>query len=138
MNSNNVGVRIVGLINFTSNYGDIDIQTSTPSKRWSGFNHVKYTNLESGESSLISGSFYQDNNPDSSIDGGTLLIEGYLTYLWHRSGSLNWDNASLAAQENRTQYGILKNKKIFRTEEKFLAEGCFTHDCLYDLNCILI
>lgn len=112
INSNNVGIRIVGLINFTSNYGDIDIQTSTPSKKWSGFNHVKYTNLESGESSLISGSFYQDNNPDSSIAGGTVLIEGYLTYLWHRSGSLNWDNASLATQEDRVQYGILKNKKI--------------------------
>lgn len=107
----NVRMRIVGLINFTSNYGDIDIQTSstTLSSNAKGFLKNKLNDLEGGERSLVSGLFYEDKN---IINGINTYIANFLVYPWHRSGSLNADNASLSSSENRTQSAVLKSKKI--------------------------
>ena len=97
----NIQMRIVGLINFTSNYGDIDIQTKTPpsSITAKGFVHKTISNLSSGKSGLISGLYYSDD----------LL---YMIHPWHRSGSLNDDNASSASSNNKTQSAVLEKKKI--------------------------
>ena len=97
----NIQMRIVGLINFTSNYGDIDIQTKTPprSVNAKGFIHKTISNLSSGKSGLISGLYYSDD----------LL---YMVHPWHRSGSLNDDNISSANSNNKTQSAVLEKKKI--------------------------
>lgn len=112
INSNeNVRMRIVGLINFTSNYGDIDIQTSstTLSVDAKGFIKNKLNDLEGVGRSLVSGLFYNDKN---TINNTNTYIANFLVYPWHRSGSLNADNASLSSIENRTQSAVLKSKKI--------------------------
>ena len=105
----NVNMRIVGLINFTSNYGDIEIQTkSSPlSESAKGVDTKKITSENSGSRSLISGLFYDDmTNKDT--DG----IQKYLIYPWHRSGSLNFDSSTEANNKKRSQSAVLKNKKI--------------------------
>lgn len=105
----NVNMRIVGLINFTSNYGDIEIQTkSSPlSKSAKGVDTKKITSENSGSRSLISGVFYEDRTSKDE-DG----LRKYLIYPWHRSGSLNFDSSSEANDEERSQSAVLKNKKI--------------------------
>ena len=108
---NNIQFRIVGVINFTSNYGDIDIITKTPTIASSarGFIHYTSSNLDSGDTSLISGLYYNDGDValTTPIDD-----KYYLIYPWHKSGSLNNDSASKAQNKNRTQSAVLEKKKI--------------------------
>ena len=103
-----VRMRIVGMANFDKNYGYIDIQTKTPQSSVNslGVYEKSLIDLEYGGRSLVSGLFYEDKLPNK------LLTKKYLVYPWHRSGSLNADNASLANSNNRTQYGLLDKKKI--------------------------
>lgn len=102
--NNDVQVRIVGIINFTSNYGDIDIQTKTATRSSNalGFIHRKISNILSGGTSLVSGLFYNDSSSESEETN-----RFYMTYLWHRNGSLNDDTSS-----SDKQSGILLKKKI--------------------------
>ena len=102
--NNDVQVRIVGIINFTSNYGDIDIQTKTATRSGNalGFSHRKISNILSGGTSLVSGLFYNDSSSESKETD-----RFYMTYLWHREGSLNDDVAS-----SDKQSGVLLKKKI--------------------------
>ena len=108
--SSYIKMRIVGTTNFTSNYGDIDIltKTSTAGNNAAGFIKQKITNINSGETGLISGLFFEDKDVESSSEESCR----YLIYPWHRSASLNNDSASLAATEKRTQSAILEKKKI--------------------------
>lgn len=108
---NNIQFRIVGIINFTSNYGDIDIITKTPSIASSarGFIHYTSSNLDSGDTSLISGLYYNDG--DASLNT-PVDDRYYMVYPWHKSGSLNNDSASKAKDKDRTQSAILEKKKI--------------------------
>ena len=105
-----IKMRIVGTTDFTSNYGDIDIltKTSTAGNNATGFIKQKITNINSGETGLISGLFFEDKDVQSSNEE----YYRYLIYPWHRSASLNNDSASLAATEKRTQSAILEKKKI--------------------------
>ena len=105
----NVNMRIVGLINFTSNYGDIEIQTkSSPlSGSAKGVDTKKITSENSGSRSLISGVFYEDKTTKDN-EG----LRKYLIYPWHRSGSLNFDSSKEANSKERSQSAVLKNKKI--------------------------
>lgn len=105
-----IKMRIVGTTDFTSNYGDIDIltKTSTAGNNAAGFIKQKITNINSGETGLISGLFFEDKDVQSSNEESCR----YLIYPWHRSASLNNDSASLAATEKRTQSAILEKKKI--------------------------
>ena len=107
----NIRMKIVGVINFTSNYGDIDIQIKTPpaGNNAAGFLKQKLINVNSGETGLISGLFFEDKNLLSSSEE---VNYRYLIYPWHRSASLNNDSSSLANTENRTQSAILEKKKI--------------------------
>lgn len=107
----NIKMRIVGLINFNSNYGYIDIQTKSAalSANAKGVNTINVIDTTSGNRSLVSGLFYEDKGPSSAIYEG---IRKYLIYPWHRSGSLNFDNASLASSDDRAQSAILEKKKI--------------------------
>lgn len=104
-----IDMRIVGFINFTYNYGDIDIQTSTPTKVVDtyGFNKKQFID-EEGSKSLVAGLFYND----ASAKEEDINKYYYLVYPWNKSGSLNDDNSSLASSEERIQSSILKIKKI--------------------------
>ena len=111
LNSNGIQFKIVGLVNFTSNYGDIDILTKTPTIASSakGFLHIYSSNLDSGETCLVSGLYYNDGdiNATPPVDN-----RYYMIYPWHKSGSLNNDSASVSSENNRTQSAILEKKKI--------------------------
>lgn len=110
LSNNNLKLRIVGIVPFTGNASDIDIQTSTPAesslakgfyKQFIGTENFSYH----GYKSLISQAFWLDElNP-----GGEDLVKGFLVYPWHRSGSLN--NFGIP-EDNETRPAILKNKKL--------------------------
>ena len=108
---NNIQFKIVGIINFTSNYGDIDIITKTPNRASSarGFIHYTSSNLDSGDTSLISGLYYNDGDVSLSTPVDDRY---YMVYPWHKSGSLNNDSAPKAQDKNKTQSAILEKKKI--------------------------
>lgn len=94
-------MRIVGLINFTSNVGDIDIRTSSPTigKNSTGFTHRSLGATANGGRSLVSGLFYRDYLVDDKDKNSTGFVQyseesndfGFMVYPWHRSGSLNND-----------------------------------------------
>lgn len=123
LESENLKLRIVGLINFTSSIGDIDIQTSSPTINVSdstGFLHktlgVKNKSINAGRS-LVSGLFYKDYLVDEDGDGekyeaftGQDYEFSFLIYPWHRSGSLN--NDTIRPEGRGTRSAVLKQKKI--------------------------
>lgn len=110
-----IQLRIVGIIPFSSNYGDIDIQTKTPpiSDKSEGFIH-KILKNDTGIGSLVSGLFYEDAiHPKEIYENSTATaVWSFLVYPWHNSGSLNIDDASIAESKNRTQSALLQKKKI--------------------------
>lgn len=108
-------LKIIGITLFDSNYGDIDIKTKSPtlSPNAGGFKKYQVVNSNSGSTGLISGTFYEDfyiSPRPTPIDPND--YEYGLIYMWHRSGSLNTDDATTASDENRTQYATLLTKKI--------------------------
>lgn len=117
--------RIVGLINFTANSGDINIQTSTPpaNSAAQGFYHRPITAISEGDNytlaarSLVSGMFYRDSIIDDLDDNASQYIVypkdrtfSYMVYPWHRSGSLN--NDTNRPQDKGTRTAVLSKKKI--------------------------
>lgn len=104
-----IEMRIVGFINFTYNYGDIDIQTSTPTKVVDAYGFIKKQYIDENSSkSLVSGLFFND----ASVIEKEINKYYYLVYPWNKSGSLNDDNSSIASSEERAQSSVLKTKKI--------------------------
>lgn len=120
-------MRIVGVVPFHNNYGDIDVQVAseTISSGARGFLHQSTSG--GGEKSLISGLFYEDAmvnyKSDNSIsefyeyessktaDGEKISsLAAWMVYLWHRSGSLNNDVAR--GQNLGTRTAELRKKKI--------------------------
>lgn len=97
----NVKLRLVGFINFTSNYGDIDIQTSSATRHENalGFIKNKISKLDNGSRSLVSGLFYQDSTDYDDIPDSYFLV-----YPWQSTGSITGDT------ENNTS--VLKCKKL--------------------------
>lgn len=110
-----IQLRIVGIIPFSSNYGDIDIQTKTPpiSDKAEGFIHRILKN-NTGIGSLVSGLFYEDEIYPKEIyeNSTTISVKSFLVYPWHNIGSLNIDDASIAESKNRIQSALLQKKKI--------------------------
>lgn len=123
LESTDLKLRIVGLINFTASIGDIDIQTSSPTINVSdstGFLHktlgVKNKSASAGRS-LVSGLFYKDYLVDEDKNGekyeaftGQDYEFSFLIYPWHRSGSLN--NDTIRPEGRGTRSAVLKQKKI--------------------------
>lgn len=123
LESADLKLRIVGLINFTSSIGDIDIQTSSPTinvNDSTGFLHktlgVKNRSTNAGRS-LVSGLFYKDYLVDEDKNGekyeaftGQDYEFSFLIYPWHRSGSLN--NDTIRPEGRGTRSAVLKQKKI--------------------------
>ena len=106
----------VGSASFNRTLSDIDIQTdsATASAKGGGFVHRSF-NCD-GIYGVVSGAFYDDfivaENDDK--DFITLSEEKssvkWLTYLWHRSGSLN--NDMVRPSEKGTQTAKLKKKIV--------------------------
>lgn len=125
IDGNQLKFRIVGLINFTSNSGDIDIQTSSPpiNSGASGFYHRPLTaisdksNPSLASRSLVAGMFYKDSLVNDSDSNTSKYVEypkgkafGFMVYPWHRSGSLN--NDTNRPQDKGTRTAVLKRKRI--------------------------
>lgn len=102
-----VDLRIVGLIGFSHNAGDIQIQTATPT---AGINAKGVTcqsicNKDSGKTSQCAGLYYQDNIIDDNSETEITVLNTevpYLVYPWHRKGSLNNDINRPQGQGTRT------------------------------------
>lgn len=111
-------LRIVGLVNFTSNVGDINIETSSPpiGKTSAGFIHKSLGSTYNGGKSLVSGLFYRDTIVDDTKEGKFQAYDkvsypfNFLVYPWHKSGSLNNDVNRPADGGTRT--AVLKKKII--------------------------
>ena len=123
LGSEDLKLRIVGLVNFTSSIGDIDIQTSTPTisvNDSTGFIHKTLGTLNRSASagrSLVSGLFYKDYLVDEDKNGEKYepyqeqdYEFSFLVYPWHRAGSLN--NDSIRPEGSGTRSALLKQKKI--------------------------
>ena len=113
MDFKDANVRTVGYTVFTRTYGDIDIQTSTPTigSDAGGFTHRSIST--SGNAALISGLFYNDYLVDDEEDtpkygayNTSSPAIDYPVYMWHKNGSLNND----VARDNRS--AVLLKKKI--------------------------
>lgn len=130
-------LRIVGISNFTSEYGALDIQTSSPSIYGQGFvkSNIGYIDSEDSILGLVATGSYKDDivcmwksdsadnkegqyfspssynaeNP-STLVGNDYLNRTFIIYPWHRSGSLNNDNKRASDAGART--AVLKNKKL--------------------------
>lgn len=116
VSGNGLVVKLVGAVPFTSNCGDIDIQVSSvvADPDASGFIHRTLINPIDGGKSLISGLFYEDAWVDEGKGANEYYKDGnirpWLTYLWHRSGSLNNDCIRPEGRGSRTS--VLKKKVI--------------------------
>lgn len=104
IDTNNLKLRIVGIVPITSTASDIDIQTSTPVnsfkdsknlplgfyKQFIGTKNNKYDSLF-GWKGLISGAFWFDEIVDykSGMTNEKEYNTAFVVYPWHRDGSLN-------------------------------------------------
>ena len=86
----------VGYVNLDKTFGDIDIQTSTPSigPNTTGFEHRNI--ITDGAASLIAGPFFNDYLAHEKDGGYTAYNTGALSpyfpvFMWHKNGSLNND-----------------------------------------------
>ncbi len=104
----------VGKVKFDVNNGDIDIQTSTPVANPSGAGFIKRSLAGEGERSLISGLFYEDSMLKDFENGkkinSYISPKLWLTYMWHRTGSLN--NDCVRPEGTGTRTSVLKKKSI--------------------------
>lgn len=91
---------IVGYTLFEKTYGDISIQTSTPTIGSDAAGFVHRSIVAPGYGALISGLFYNDYIVDDVDDKGWYWAYNtssppidYPVYMWHKNGSLNNDVA---------------------------------------------
>lgn len=130
LNTHDLKLREIGSVLFSSNVGDINIETETPSLgSGGGFIH-KTTLCTQGRLSdkrLCAGLFYNDVLFDDSSDGGVVSQENtdeyggtyyFLVYPWNASKALNGD--PVRGDGKGTRSAVLKRKII--SNIKF-AEG---------------
>lgn len=129
-NSSKFNIRLVGVTHSDSTYGDVDISTSSPTigTEGSGITTSLFGGIE--YETLISGLFYEDEAVKLKKDEGKTVDTGgkvgkWVTYLWHRSGSLNNDcNRGTYAGTRSAQLRkkIVANIK-FSDRTKFLTKN---------------
>lgn len=109
-----LSVHKVGEVKFDSNIGNISIQTSTPVADPDASGFLERSLSGEGKYSLISGLFYEDAMLDDQDGGDRIVPYGdprlWLTYLWHRTGSLN--NDCVRPEGVGTRTSELKKKTI--------------------------
>lgn len=112
-NWNGFKIRVIGAATFTNTFGDISIQTNTPTiGDAAGF--IEKTLKTKGNAALISGLYYEDYLADDVQDGDNVKYQYYKymknpvqwpVYMWHHNGSLNND----CTRDNRSAE-LLKKK----------------------------
>lgn len=124
MDSENLKLRIIGMVPITSSVADIDITTSTPVGRANAVGFYKEqignTNISRlGARGLNSGVFWMDGaiyrNDDGTIKTGEQSYNenvGYLIYPWHRNGSLNNENSPKGSWVNTAKLDKKKMSNI--------------------------
>lgn len=104
----------VGEVVFSSNKGEIDVQTETPVADPDASGFIKRSLAGDGARSLISGLFYEDAMVDDSDSGRKIqrykTPKLWMTYLWHRTGSLN--NDCVRPEGVGTRTSVLKKKTV--------------------------
>lgn len=120
LDSQSFKMRIVGLVNFDANIGDIDIQTSSPTinAKSAGFVHETFGTTISSQSarSLMYGLYYRDWLVDDKKEDYFRPYDkqykdiGFMVYPWQCSGSLN--NDIPRPNGVGTQSAVLKRKVI--------------------------
>lgn len=109
-------LRLVGVSNFTSVYGDIDIQVSSPAITGNGFNHynVGYQDSDMAFRGMVAVKGWNDGAVYVDTDGKYKGLEQnkklFIVYPWQRSGSLNNDTKRPADSGVRT--AVLQTKKL--------------------------
>lgn len=126
-------LRLVGISNFTSSFGDFDIQTSTPAIQGVGSNRyaIGFSGDYKSALGLVATKGYRDDGVIMNTNGNNgydyisatqykkissaayaddLINKLFIIYPWHRSGSLNNDEQRYADAGTRT--AVLQNKKL--------------------------
>lgn len=111
-------LRLVGIANFTSTFGDINILTSSASLG-TGFHHITSgvydsKNAHNGLAACKDAWFdktvkERTNNSDSTTYEGSTEDHNFIIYPWHRSGSLNND---AVRADNSVRTSVLDTKKL--------------------------
>ena len=106
----------VGRTTFEKTYGDISIQTSTPTMGSDAAGFVHRSIVAPGCGALISGLFYNDyvvddyeNTKYSAYNTSSPPID-FPVYMWHKNGSLNND----VARDNRSAQLLKKRISNYR------------------------
>ena len=88
----------VGYVSFSNTYGDISIQTSTPTIGTDAAGFVHRSVITEGGAALVSGAFYNDYVVDDLTTDPTYGAYetdhspiNFPVFMWHRNGSLNND-----------------------------------------------
>ena len=115
------GLSTVGYTTFDKTYGDINIQTSTPTIGSNSAGFVHRSIVAPGCGALISGLFYNDHiADDTDAEGkyGTYCPDNppvdFPVYMWHKNGSLNND----VARDNRSAQLLKKRISNYRFGSK--------------------
>ena len=126
--ANDYKLHLVGIINFTGQVSDIDIQTSSPANNgYKGFdkhitsvmNYFDSTNPKTDAGRyLITGGFWNDGILTTDGDGNYEVVKEdgvkkstfFLVYPWQKTGSLNNDENRPSDKGTRT--AVLEKKKI--------------------------
>lgn len=108
-----VQLKSIGSLTLGYNKGEIDIQTKTPTISPDSSGFFKRSIEGNGGKTLISGLFYEDEVVDDVDEGKKFKPTGdnklWMTYMWHRNGSLNND---CSRPEGSTRSALLDKKKI--------------------------
>lgn len=120
-------MRLVGIANFTNSAWDVEIETSTAAALGPGFWRRTDISESPIENALLAAPLYADGvvcyNESRQegkyyVDGSSGAV-GYITYPWHRTGSLNNDEPRSA--DGGQQTAILKSKIL--SNLKFSADN---------------
>lgn len=117
---------IVGYTLFDKTYGDISIQTSTPTIGSDAAGFVHRSIVAPGYGALISGLFYNDYIVDDVDDKGWYWAYNtssppidYPVYMWHKNGSLNND----VARDGRSAQLLKKKISNYRLGSTTIYKG---------------
>lgn len=127
------GMNYVGSVELSKTYGDIDIQTSTPTigSNAAGFIHRSIVTAPSA--ALISGLFYNDyivEDKDNTPTYGAFRTSNppvdFPVFMWHKNGSLNND----VARSNRSAELLKKKISNYRlgVSTKYVTSSSYDVD----------
>lgn len=112
----NLSFRRVGDIVFESNFGDINIQTSSPTIHPNGKGFIHKTVRSSLRNRILAAGLYYSDYLVDDADGEFKAYESqnydylFMVYPWQKSGSIN--NDAIRPADKGTRSSVLSKKKI--------------------------